>query len=316
MAVVSAVSAVADRKERLVNRPIVTSGPPVIQWRDYYSVGNLELDGQHQEIIYMINWLYEVIWEGDDPAALRTLMRRLSEYTRSHFEHEEGKMREAGFPDYLEHKRIHDKLADDTSDLLFGSLQEDGPNPRDVLAFLKQWWINHITGDDKEYMFYLTESRRTGLLFSCADRELRELMTALIENEQRLRHYYEVMSDFVPEHRRSWEALQRQEEAHVKVLQTVCGVIEGAPAQFAVGKISPNAARVMTSEVNGMVGKIERHEVHPKYAIRFAVDLEQSLLESHLDQAIKTDVIEVRNMLSRLSQDTASHRGLLRSMAD
>lgn len=299
-----------------MNGPVVTNSPPAIQWRDYYSVGNRDLDGEHQEIVFIINWLYEVIWEGDDPAALPTLMRRLSEYTHSHFVHEEAMMREAGFPGYVGHKEIHDKLASDTSDLLFGSLQEDGPDSREVLAFLKQWWINHITGDDKEYMYYLAEQKRTGLILSGVERELSELMNALIENEQRLRHYYEVMADFVPEHRQSWETLQHHEEAHAKVLRTVCGVIEGAPGQFAVGGISTNAARVMTSEVNGMIEKIERHEVHPMYAIRFAVDLEQSLLESHLDQAIKTDVIEVRNMLSRLSQDTASHRGLLRSLAD
>ena len=46
------------------------SSPPTIRWRDYYSVGSLELDGQHQKIIFMINWLYEVIWQGDDRTAV------------------------------------------------------------------------------------------------------------------------------------------------------------------------------------------------------------------------------------------------------
>jgi hemerythrin len=203
----------ADLKKRAVGRAVVTNSPPAIQWRDYYCVGNRDLDGEHQEIVFIINWLYEVIWEGDDPAALPTLMRRLSEYTHSHFVHEESMMREAGFPGYvgLGHKKIHDKLASDTSDLLFGSLQEDGPDSREVLAFLKQWWINHITGDDKEYMYYLAEQKRTGLILS---------------------------------------------------------------------------------------------------------GVERRLSESHLDQAIKTDVIEVWNLLGRLSQGTASHRSLLRSLAE
>jgi hemerythrin len=157
-----------------VNGPVVTNSPPAIQWRDYYSVGNCDLDGQHQEIIFIINWLYEVIWQGDDQAALPTLMRRLSEYTYSHFVHEEAMMLEAGFPGYVGHKEVHDKLASDTSDLLFGSLQEDGADSREVLGFLKQWWINHITGDDKEYMYYLAEQKRTGLILSGVERELSE----------------------------------------------------------------------------------------------------------------------------------------------
>ncbi len=111
-----------------MNGPVVTNSPPAIQWRDYYSVGNRDLDGQHQEIIFIINWLYEVIWQGDDQAALPTLMRRLSEYTYSHFAHEEAMMCEAGFPGYVGHKEVRDKLASDTSDLLFGSLVDERPH--------------------------------------------------------------------------------------------------------------------------------------------------------------------------------------------
>ena len=292
------------------------SSPPTIRWRDYYSVGSLELDGQHQKIIFMINWLYEVIWQGDDRTALPTLMRRLGEYTHSHFEHEERMMLEAGFPGYVGHKQIHDKLTNDTSDLLFGSLQEDGPDTREVLRFLKRWWINHITGDDKEYMFYLTAPNRSGLVVSGMSGEMRELLNALVENEQRLRHYYEVLTDSVPEHRELWEILQHQEGDHVKVLHRVSAMVEESPSRFAIGKFSPNAARTMTRDVTAMIEKVERGEVHPNYAVRFAVDLEQSLLETHLDQAIKTDVIEVQNMLMRLSQDTRSHQGLLRAIVN
>ena len=93
-------------------------------------------------------------------------------------------------------------------------------------------------------------------------------------------------------------------------------MVEESPSRFAIGKFSPNAARTMTRDVTAMIEKVERGEVHPNYAVRFAVDLEQSLLETHLDQAIKTDVIEVQNMLMRLSQDTRSHQGLLRAIVN
>ena len=299
-----------------MNGQVSVSGPPTIQWRDYYSVGDCELDGQHQKVIYMINWLYEVIWFGDDRAALPTLMRRLSEYTDSHFGDEERVMRKVDFPGYAQHKEIHDKLSGDTRDLLFGSLQEDGPDTRDVLQFLKRWWINHITGDDKEYMYYLVERNRDASVPTGVDSEVRELLGALIENEQRLRHYYEVLADFVPAHRVLWESLQDQEESHVTVLREILQRVKESPARFAAGKLTASAARMMMHDVNNMIEKIERRDVHPNYAIRFAADLEHSLLESHLDQAIKTDVVGVQNMLARLSQESASHRGLLCGILD
>jgi len=43
----------------LVDNSTMTEGPPLIQWRDYYSgVGDRQIDEQHQKVIYMINWLY------------------------------------------------------------------------------------------------------------------------------------------------------------------------------------------------------------------------------------------------------------------
>lgn len=302
-----------DLRDDLMERTAIANGPPTIEWRDYYSVGSHELDGQHQKIISMVNWLYEVIWEGHEREALPTLMRRLSDYTHSHFEDEERMMRNVAYPAYREHKEIHDKLSADTSDLLFGSLQYHGTDARDVLRFLKQWWINHITGDDKLYMFYLHENAQSRLT-SRLSREMCELLNALVENERQLRHYYETMGSFLPEYGATWESLQYQEESHAAVLERIRVMVEAAPNRFAVGRFSPNAARMMTREVNDMIERIEAGEVRPRYAIHFAIDLEQSLLEGQLAQAIRTDVIEVQNLLVGLSDETGTHRDLLQSI--
>lgn len=290
----------------------VAGPPPVIQWRDYYSVGDRDLDDQHKQIIFMINWLYEIIWhEGGERAAVSTVVRRLSEYTRTHFVDEEKKMLAAGFPGLAEHQRIHEKLRNDTSDLLFKSFGGEGLDPRETLCFLKQWWVGHITGDDKEYMFYLKNNPPESVDLPNVDGELNVLMTALLENEQRIGRYYQLMAECLPEHRETWDILQRQEAAHAEAMQRVCQRVEETPALFAVGKFSPKAARVMSHEIDSMIEKIEQGKVHPGYAVSFAKDVEQSLLESRLDEAIKTDVLEVRNILAKLTQETVSHRLLL-----
>ena len=294
-----------------MNHTMVTDGPPSIQWRDYYSVGDSSIDQQHQKVIEMINWLYEVIWQGGDRNLLPTLMRRISEYTVSHFEAEEKAMREAGFPGFATHKEIHDKLADQTRDMLFGSLQADGPDVRDVLRFLKQWWINHITGDDKEYVSYLKNARRDARNLVLVEHELSELIDALVDNEGRFRHYYEIMANCLPEFRETWETLQLQEGQHAKAMGRIRHFIEESPARFGVGKFSPQTARVMSRDIDRMIAKIDRGEVHPRYALSFARDIEQSLVESDLEEAIWTDVAEVKDILTRLNRESVGHRNLL-----
>ena len=290
-------------------------GPLTIQWRDYYSVGDATLDAQHQTIISLINWLYEIIWGGNDRSAVTPVIRRLHEYTHSHFKDEEKMMLAAGFPGLADHKVIHEKLVSDTDDLLFRSLQDDGPDSREVLQYLKRWWINHITGDDKQYVICLRESRRKSSGLMSVDRELSVLMTSLIENEQRIGHYYEIMAECLPEHRETWDILRRQEHSHTEAMQQIGRFVEEMPALFAVGKFSPRAAQIMAREIDGMIEKIQKGTVHPGYAVSFAKDVEQSLLEGHLAEAIKTDVLEVKNILARLSQETTSHRLLLHSIA-
>jgi len=289
--------------------------PLMIQWRDYYSVGDPTLDSQHQTIISLVNWLYEMILGGEeDQRAIPTIMRRLSEYTQTHFKDEERMMLEAGFPGYAAHQRSHERLTGETRDLLFKSLQDGGPGVREVLRFLKQWWIGHITGEDKEYMFYLKKNDRKSPGGTGVEGELAVLMTALIENEQRIGHYYELMEECLPEHRETWGILQRQEQSHAGAIQRIGQIVEEMPALFAVGKFSPKAARMMSHEIDGMIEKIEKGTVHPGYAVSFAKDVEQSLLEAHLAEAIKTDVLEVKNILARLSQETTSHHLLLHSI--
>jgi hypothetical protein len=67
-------------------------------------------------------------------------------------------------------------------------------------------------------------------------------------------------------------------------------------------------------ETGEMIGKIQRREVHPRYAVTFITDIENSILESQVDQAVKTDLVEVQNTLNRLREQTESHRALLRSI--
>ena len=124
----------------------------VIAWQPYYSVGEPSLDAQHQQIIGIINDLYDALEDGHDPAALKALLDRLVRYTDVHFEHEEQIMREHHYPSLAEHRVLHAQLRKRTVDFReYMSLI----TARDLLNFLRSWWMSHIRNVDQQYAPYM-----------------------------------------------------------------------------------------------------------------------------------------------------------------
>jgi rubrerythrin len=146
------------------------------------------------------------------------------------------------------------------------------------------------------------------------NQELDELLGLLIENERQVGRYYRTMVDLIPEHKATWESLSSQEEDHAAALEEIRQAAKENPRLYAPGKYAPAAALMTIRETGEMIGKIERREVHPRYAVTFVTDIENSMLESQMEQAVKTDVAEVRNTLNRLREQTKGHRDLLRSI--
>ena len=125
-----------------------------IVWKDFYSVNDPSLDAQHRQIIESINELYDA-WESPEAAAAtKRVLERLVQYTHTHFDHEEKVMREVGYPEseFEAHKALHDAMRQRTIGLRTNLTLVTA---RDVLVFLKDWWLNHIQGEDKKYAGYM-----------------------------------------------------------------------------------------------------------------------------------------------------------------
>ena len=128
---------------------------PYVAWKDFYSVGDPSLDAQHKQIFGAINELHDAMQKGKDRAVLKPILDHLLQYTLAHFKHEEQVMREHGYPDFAQHKALHDRIRKRTSDLREHAYLVTG---HELLHFLKEWWVGHIQGVDKKYMPYLEPS--------------------------------------------------------------------------------------------------------------------------------------------------------------
>lgn len=122
-----------------------------IQWDAKYSVGVAEFDDQHKKLIAIINELDEAMRSGKGKDVIGKVVHGLVEYTVTHFAAEEKKMSAMKYPGYLAQKGEHDKFV--TKIKQFEADMKSGKIAMsvEVMAFLKDWLINHISGTDKKY---------------------------------------------------------------------------------------------------------------------------------------------------------------------
>ncbi len=126
-----------------------------IAWKDYYSVNDPSLDAEHKQVIDCINELYAAWQDPTKDVLKKRILDTLVKYTQTHFKHEEERMREADFPQFEAHKAVHDKMRQRTIGL---RTHLNVVTARDVLVFLKDWWLEHIQGEDKLYSSYMMPS--------------------------------------------------------------------------------------------------------------------------------------------------------------
>ena len=119
-------------------------------WSKSLETGNEQIDSEHKELIQAINRLLEACAAGKGGEELSGTIDFLTQYTKTHFRHEEGLQLRYGYPDYANHKRFHETFFKVVENLA-GRLKEEGATPQLMTDMNKQlagWLLNHIKTED------------------------------------------------------------------------------------------------------------------------------------------------------------------------
>lgn len=134
------------------------------EWKPEYSVNDDTIDGQHRELIAILNELAGHLTRGDTAISdeTRTVFDHLAQYITDHFAYEEGRMVDAGYPEekVAAHRGEHNKFLRQVQD--YENLFESGDPAalEQMMPFLYgEWLIHHICGTDKDYVPYLEAGR-------------------------------------------------------------------------------------------------------------------------------------------------------------
>ena len=119
-------------------------------WDSSLETGYDKVDNQHKQLVKAVNNLMDASESGKGDKAVMETLEFLTGYAIKHFADEEKLQTQYGYPDYLNHKRIHDEFKGVVGELTQRVVNE-GPTAEiidEVSSTIGAWLLNHIKGDD------------------------------------------------------------------------------------------------------------------------------------------------------------------------
>ncbi len=125
---------------------------PLMTWNEKMSVDVKVLDDDHKKLVAMINDLHDGLKAGHGKEVLEKTLDNLVQYTKFHFDHEETLFAKTGYPGAFLHKKEHDELTRQVSEVQ-AKFKSGAVTclSLEVMDFLKDWLVRHIQGSDQKY---------------------------------------------------------------------------------------------------------------------------------------------------------------------
>ena len=123
-----------------------------LAWSENLATGNKLIDDQHKQLVKATNDLIDACKSGRGQAHLDTTMQFLIDYTRKHFRDEEKLQQLHHFPDYQNHRKLHETFKS-SMDELARKLKSEGPTATltiKISSSIGDWLIHHILNEDKK----------------------------------------------------------------------------------------------------------------------------------------------------------------------
>jgi hemerythrin len=131
-----------------------------IRWTPNLAIGVDKIDEQHKVLFERINDLIEACNQGKGKETVAELITFLKDYVVFHFRDEQQTMLNYKYPQYTEHKKLHDRFIE-SLDELNEELDKQGPGLTLVLKtnrLVVDWLINHISKVDTQLAAHIRQS--------------------------------------------------------------------------------------------------------------------------------------------------------------
>ncbi|CAG36516.1 hemerythrin family protein [Desulfotalea psychrophila] len=129
----------------------------VIKWQDTYNTGVEHFDGEHQQIVELIDLMFFTLRDRSGKDVTEEACKEIISYTEQHFIREEQAMRAVAYPYLEEHIAEHSRLKAEMLKLQRGISNNFPKGAAKFYRFIHKWFIIHIQEMDKKYAPYCKE---------------------------------------------------------------------------------------------------------------------------------------------------------------
>lgn len=131
----------------------------LIEWREEYATGISGVDHEHQELIALINSVYEMLADSSDKTKIINCLGDIYGSISSHFALEERWMEQHNYDDYKAHSEDHERLLDDIGDITDEVEASHELNEKQLHEKLNDWFLNHFkTHDARLHKFEISKA--------------------------------------------------------------------------------------------------------------------------------------------------------------
>jgi hemerythrin len=131
-----------------------------LKWSDKYSLNVAEIDEQHKKLVSLVNAMYDAMHAGKGRDMIGTVIAEFVAYTDYHFKSEERLLRQIGYPEYDEHKEMHDNLSRKAQSIKAAFDRGNTPTAIEVMLLLTNWLNTHILEEDRKYKPFARSKER------------------------------------------------------------------------------------------------------------------------------------------------------------
>jgi len=129
-----------------------------LTWSDKYSVNVPEIDEQHKKLFSLVNRMYDAMHAGKGRDMIGTVIAEFVDYTDYHFKTEEALLHRHAYPDFDDHKEMHDRLVREAHRIKETFESGNRPTAIEVMLVLANWLNMHILDQDRKYKPYVTRT--------------------------------------------------------------------------------------------------------------------------------------------------------------
>ncbi|NTU69600.1 hemerythrin family protein [bacterium] len=123
-----------------------------LEWSDNFSVNVKELDEQHKGLVTIINNLLDYIGNKPEEKEVLSVINKIAEYKKKHFETEEMYFDKFNYEGKEEHKKSHKEFNEELTQLLLVHKDDYLTLAFALIDFLEDWLVDHLQNMDKKYV--------------------------------------------------------------------------------------------------------------------------------------------------------------------